>query len=59
MSELRKHYFRDEYCIIATKRKNRPSDFLLAKTVAGVYINAVAPELAVEELLQMIKAPKS
>jgi UDPglucose--hexose-1-phosphate uridylyltransferase len=35
MSELRKHYFLDEYCIIATKRKKRPSDFLLAKTVAG------------------------
>ncbi|MCX6674616.1 MAG: hypothetical protein NTY37_12655 [Methanothrix sp.] len=35
MSELRKHYFLDEYCIIAAKRKKRPSDFLLAKTVAG------------------------
>ncbi len=31
MSELRKHYFLDEYCIIAAKRGNRPSDFSPAK----------------------------
>jgi len=27
MSELRKHYFLDEYCIIATERRKRPTDF--------------------------------
>ncbi len=27
MPELRKHYFLDEYCIIATERQQRPSDF--------------------------------
>ncbi|MBP2030680.1 UDPglucose--hexose-1-phosphate uridylyltransferase [Methanohalophilus levihalophilus] len=27
MSEIRKHYFLDEYCIIASARKRRPSDF--------------------------------
>ncbi len=31
MTELRRHYFLDEYCIIASKRGKRPSDFLLAK----------------------------
>ncbi len=34
MPELRRHYFLDEYCIIATERKKRPSDFR-EKTVAG------------------------
>ena len=27
MPELRRHYFLDEYCIIAADRKKRPSDF--------------------------------
>jgi len=27
MPELRRHYFLDEYCIIAAERKKRPSDF--------------------------------
>ena len=27
MSELRKHYFLDEYCIVSTERQQRPSDF--------------------------------
>lgn len=31
MPELRKHYFLDEYCIIAADRKKRPSDFQLSK----------------------------
>ena len=35
MPELRKHYFLDEYCIVSEKRKKRPSDFMLAKTVLG------------------------
>ncbi|TFH40323.1 MAG: DUF4921 family protein [ANME-2 cluster archaeon] len=29
MSEIRKHYFLDEYCIIAGERGKRPSDFVL------------------------------
>lgn len=29
MSEIRKHYFLDEYCIIAKERGKRPSDFVL------------------------------
>ena len=35
MPELRRHYFLDEYCIIAAERKKRPSDFRIAKTVPG------------------------
>jgi UDPglucose--hexose-1-phosphate uridylyltransferase len=35
MPELRKHYFLDEYCIIAAERKKRPSDFQSAKAVSG------------------------
>jgi UDPglucose--hexose-1-phosphate uridylyltransferase len=35
MPELRRHYFLDEYCIIASERKKRPSDFQCAKTAAG------------------------
>jgi UDPglucose--hexose-1-phosphate uridylyltransferase len=35
MPELRKHYFLDEYCIIAAERKKRPSDFQLAKAAPG------------------------
>ena len=35
MPELRRHYFLDEYCIIAAERKKRPSDFRIAKPVAG------------------------
>jgi len=27
MSEIRKHYFLSEYCIIAEERTKRPSDF--------------------------------
>jgi len=35
MTELRKHYFLDEYCIIVAKRGKRPSDFLPAKAAQG------------------------
>jgi UDPglucose--hexose-1-phosphate uridylyltransferase len=35
LPELRKHYFLDEYCIIAADRKKRPSDFQLAKAAPG------------------------
>ncbi|MEI8004129.1 MAG: DUF4931 domain-containing protein, partial [Methanothrix sp.] len=35
MPELRKHYFLDEYCIIAAERKKRPSDFRTAKAAPG------------------------
>jgi UDPglucose--hexose-1-phosphate uridylyltransferase len=34
MPELRKHYFLDEYCIIAAERNKRPSDFGKAKAKA-------------------------
>lgn len=33
MSEIRKHYFLDEYCIIASERGKRPSDFKAAGNV--------------------------
>jgi UDPglucose--hexose-1-phosphate uridylyltransferase len=35
MPELRRHYFLDEYCIIAAERKKRPSDFKRAGSVAA------------------------
>jgi UDPglucose--hexose-1-phosphate uridylyltransferase len=35
MSELRRHYFLDEYCIIAPKRGTRPSDFQIEKAKLG------------------------
>ncbi|MCK9566714.1 MAG: DUF4931 domain-containing protein [Methanothrix sp.] len=35
MPELRKHYFLDEYCIIAAERRKRPSDFQIAKAAPG------------------------
>jgi UDPglucose--hexose-1-phosphate uridylyltransferase len=35
MPELRRHYFLEEYCIIASERSKRPSDFLVAKAVPG------------------------
>jgi UDPglucose--hexose-1-phosphate uridylyltransferase len=35
MSELRRHYFLDEYCIIAPKRGKRPSDFHMEKPKSG------------------------
>jgi UDPglucose--hexose-1-phosphate uridylyltransferase len=35
MPELRRHYFLEEYCIIASERGKRPSDFLAAKAVPG------------------------
>ena len=35
MPEIRKHYFLDEYCIIAAERKKRPSDFRKAKAEPG------------------------
>jgi UDPglucose--hexose-1-phosphate uridylyltransferase len=35
MPELRRHYFLDEYCIIAAERKKRPSDFPATKAAAG------------------------
>ena len=34
MPELRRHYFLDEYCIIAAERKKRPSDFGRTKAEA-------------------------
>jgi UDPglucose--hexose-1-phosphate uridylyltransferase len=34
MPELRRHYFLNEYCIIAAERKKRSSDFVLAKAKA-------------------------
>jgi UDPglucose--hexose-1-phosphate uridylyltransferase len=34
MPELRKHYFLDEYCVIATERKKRPSDFRASAATA-------------------------
>jgi len=36
MSEIRKHYFLDEYCIIASERGKRPSDFVSKKTGEAV-----------------------
>jgi len=36
MSEIRKHYFLDEYCIIAAERGKRPSDFVSGKPVGSV-----------------------
>lgn len=36
MSELRKHYFLDEYCIIAAERGMRPSDFLSGPEISGM-----------------------
>jgi UDPglucose--hexose-1-phosphate uridylyltransferase len=35
MTELRRHYFLDEYCIIAAKRGTRPSDFQMEKAKSG------------------------
>ena len=35
MPEIRKHYFLDEYCIIAAERKKRPSDFRMQKAERG------------------------
>ena len=35
MPELRRHYFLEEYCIIASERSKRPSDFLAARAVSG------------------------
>lgn len=35
MPELRRHYFLDEYCIIAAKRGKRPSDFKMEKASLG------------------------
>jgi len=35
MTELRRHYFLDEYCIIAPKRGTRPSDFQMEKAKSG------------------------
>jgi UDPglucose--hexose-1-phosphate uridylyltransferase len=35
MPELRRHYFLDEYCIIAAERKKRPSDFRQQEAEAG------------------------
>lgn len=34
MPEVRKHYFLDEYCIIATERARRPSDFVKERKTA-------------------------
>lgn len=35
MPEIRKHYFLDEYCIIAAERRKRPSDFRIQKAEPG------------------------
>ena len=35
MPELRRHYFLEEYCIIASERSKRPSDFPVARAVPG------------------------
>ena len=35
MSEIRKHYFLSEYCIIAEERAKRPSDFAGAAEDSG------------------------
>ncbi|MDD4448015.1 MAG: sulfate adenylyltransferase, partial [Methanothrix sp.] len=35
MTELRRHYFLDEYCIISPKRGKRPSDFQMEKVKPG------------------------
>jgi len=35
MPEIRRHYFLEEYCIIAAERNKRPSDFLVAKAIPG------------------------
>jgi len=35
MPELRRHYFLDEYCVIASQRNKRPSDFRLQEAEAG------------------------
>jgi UDPglucose--hexose-1-phosphate uridylyltransferase len=36
MSKIRKHYFLDEYCIIATERGRRPSDFISEPEISGI-----------------------
>ena len=36
MSEIRKHYFLDEYCIIASERGKRPSDFVSKESERSV-----------------------
>ena len=36
MPEMRRHYFLEEYCIIAAERNKRPSDFLVAKPVPEI-----------------------
>ncbi|MCL7412432.1 MAG: sulfate adenylyltransferase, partial [ANME-2 cluster archaeon] len=36
MSELRKHYFLDEYCIIAAERGRRPSDFISEPEISRI-----------------------
>jgi len=35
MPEIRKHYFLEEYCIIAAERKKRPSDFRAERATPG------------------------
>lgn len=35
MSEIRKHYFLDKYCLIAAERHKRPSDFKLTEKHAS------------------------
>lgn len=35
MQQLRKHYFLEEYCIIAERRRNRPTDFAKATAARG------------------------
>ncbi|MEA1984909.1 MAG: DUF4921 family protein, partial [Euryarchaeota archaeon] len=41
MSYIRKHYFLDEYCIIASERSKRPSDFVSEKPERAVISNCV------------------
>lgn len=37
MTEIRKHYFLEEYCIIASERSKRPSDFKTLEKEAEIY----------------------
>ncbi|MBN1235805.1 MAG: DUF4921 family protein [Methanotrichaceae archaeon] len=43
MPELRRHYFLDEYCIIAAERKKRPSDFPATKAPGGETVCPFCP----------------
>ncbi|MHB8101355.1 MAG: hypothetical protein ACYDEF_04075 [Methanosarcina sp.] len=64
MSEIRKHYFLSEYCIIAEERAKRPSDFANAAEDSGKNSPASCSfcggaEESTPWLLQYIKMGKS